>query len=153
MVQNQADRRMCVHCQRNVFPARQKPNIIAIIICAILVLPLIIYLIYYASLEQDRCPICYNRVTTIDYNYPPFRGTLESYDPSLINVGGVIRTQESLLDPEGTYIETIPDVIEPIPNNDLKPEENPIQKMFCPQCGTQILTSVKFCTACGHPIK
>ena len=167
MVQNQADRRLCVHCQRNVFPTRSKPNILAIIISAIFVIPLIIYLIYYAGQEIDKCPICYQRVRAIDYNYPPFRGTLESYDPSLINVGAVIRTEESFLDPEGSYVQTIPTQYDKNDNLDLNTENKKtddsdennkngnkgFHPRFCMLCGSELPEFGKFCAACGHELK
>jgi len=109
MVQNQYDRRMCYRCQRNVFPVRPKPNFILLALAFIFVVPFLIYLIYYGSLQKSKCPICFSCVGAIDYKHPPFKGTPDSYDPSLVASGKVVRINEETVNPEGDFFEYIPD--------------------------------------------
>ncbi|MBD3350374.1 MAG: zinc-ribbon domain-containing protein [Candidatus Lokiarchaeota archaeon] len=139
MYQNQNDRRMCHRCGRNVFPTRPKPNVILAVILNI------IYLIYYGLLPKDRCPICYNKVGPIDYAYPPFRGTPGSYDPSMLPKGKVVRTQEDLVDPEGEFLEYIPEE-----QNTNTGQPTVVKKNFCQFCGAKLQKEAHFCPKCGH---
>ena len=142
MVQNQLDRRLCDKCQRNVFPVRDKPNMIALILLFVLVIPGIIYLIIYGLQPENRCPICYSVVAdTINYHYPPFRnGDPNSYDPTLIG-GTVIRSESTILNPEGDYKEYIP------PKQPILP---PKPREYCKFCGVELQDpNTDKCSNCG----
>ena len=142
MVQNQHDRKLCITCQRNVFPTREKPEMALLIFLFILVIPGLIYLIIYGLKPKNRCPICNSIVTeTIDYHYPPFRnGDPKSYDPSLIG-GTVIRTESTFLNPEGDYVEYFPPV---------EKQPTQISHEYCSYCGMEFQNpSIKKCINCG----
>ena len=147
MVQNQHDRRLCDRCQRNVFPVRPKPNFILLALAFIFVIPFLIYLIYYGSLQKSKCPICFSSVGTIDYKHPPFKGTPDSYDPSLIASGKVVRINEETFSPEGDFLEYIPDS----PKSEY--ESTPAPYNFCKKCGDKVDTDGKYCANCGTIIK
>ncbi|MHA1341415.1 MAG: zinc-ribbon domain-containing protein [Promethearchaeota archaeon] len=162
-MQNQLDRKFCPRCQRNVFAVRPKINVIAVAIgLFIFFLPGIIYFIYYGMKKKDRCPICYSKVGPIDYNYPPFRGTPESFDPSLIYVGKVVRTEPTMDDPEGDFVSIIPDNninissnLQQQPNINVIPAQtgpSNIPYQFCQFCGAKINQKVKFCPQCGQKL-
>ena len=143
MVQNQNDRKFCTKCLRNVYPVRPKPDMVFLILLFILVIPGLIYLIFYGFKPENRCPICYTKVSdTIDYNYHPFRdGDPNSFDSSLIG-GTVIRSESTILNPEGDYVEFIP------------PEQTsqalPKPREYCKFCGTEFSDSnSEKCSNCG----
>jgi hypothetical protein len=157
MIQNQSDRKFCPRCQRNVFPARPPPNMIALFLLE----PF--YIIYYGLISKDKCPICYNTVLPIDYNYPPFHGTPDSYDPSLLPTGSVVREQATFDKPEGDFIQYTPDSIPSNSNfqNQVSQVSDPhsnqglnegITKKFCMFCGVSIKEGAKFCHKCGNPV-
>ncbi|MBN2156545.1 MAG: hypothetical protein JW776_10925 [Candidatus Lokiarchaeota archaeon] len=142
MVQNQQDRKFCVKCQRNVFPTRDKPEMALLILLFIFVIPGLIYLIFYGFKPKNRCPICYSVVSDkIDYHYPPFRnGDPDSYDPSLIG-GTVIRTESTIMNPEGDFLKYIPPVEQISP---------PIPREYCKYCGMEFQDpTVAKCPNCG----
>jgi len=142
MVQNPHDRKLCMKCKRNVFPAREKPEMVLLILLFILVIPGLIYLILYGLKPKNCCPICYSVVSdTIDYHYPPFRnGDPNSYDPSLIG-GTVIRTESTFLNPEGDFVGYLP------------PEEKKLLQEhleYCRYCGMEFQDpTIKKCVNCG----
>lgn len=144
MVQNQHDRKFCDRCQRNVFPARPKPNFILILSLFILIIPGLIYLIIYGLKPQNRCPICSSVVSyQINYHYPPFRdGDPNSYDPTLIG-GTVIRSETTIMDPEGVFVDFIP----PRKNSPLLP---PSPREYCNFCGNEFHdVHAEKCPNCG----
>lgn len=144
MVQNQHNRKLCPNCQRNVFATRPPPNII------FLVLFFPIYIIYYGLLPKNKCPICYKSVLPIDYNYPPFHGTPDSYDPSLLPSGSVIREESTFSKPEGNFLAYKPN--QNISNEDPKNQNLPNlekKQQFCMYCGVEIKIGAKFCHKCG----
>ena len=144
MVQNQHDRKLCVHCQRNVFPVRPKPNMALLVLLFIFVIPGLIYLIIYGLTEETKCPICYNEVSErISYYHPPFRnGDPNSYDSSLIG-GKVIRSEPTIMNPEGDYIDYIPPM-------DKQKEQVPKSREYCKFCGTELFDSeFEKCPNCG----
>lgn len=147
MVQNQNDRKLCPRCQRNVFPARPPPNIVG------LVLFFPIYIIYYGLLSKDKCPICYSSVLPINYNYPPFHGTPDSYDPSMLPTGGVIREESTYTKPEGNFVAYNPDLeINPTSQKEINTYEVGKKQQFCVYCGVEIKIGAKFCHKCGSPL-
>ena len=142
MVQNQHDRRLCTKCQRNVFPVRPKPDMIFIILLFVLVIPGLIYLIIYGLKPEDRCRICYSQVSdTINYHYPPFHnGDPNSFDASLIG-GTVIRSESTILNPEGDYVEYMP------PNKTNQPSR---PREYCKFCGVEVQDpNTSKCANCG----
>lgn len=141
MVQNQLERRLCNKCSRNVFPTRPKPNYILLFISIFSFF--IPYLIYYAMKPREYCPICYSKVGMINFNYPPFKGTPESYDPNLISSGYVVRSEESVFEPEGEFIVYIPNQTPP---EEIEPKTD---QLFCKSCGNKLNLSAKFCPKCG----
>ncbi len=144
MVQNQHDRKLCEHCQRNVFPVRPKPNMVLLILLFIFVIPGLIYLIIYGLTEENRCPICYSEVSDmISYHHPPFRnGDPNSYDPSLIG-GKVIRSEPTIMDPEGEYVEYVPPV-------EKKTQNLPKPRVYCKFCGIELSDlDTEKCPNCG----
>ena len=147
MVQNQNDRRMCHRCQRNVFSVRPKPNLVLLALSFILVIPFLIYLIYYGSLQKSKCPICFSNVGAIDYKFAPFKGTPDSYDPSLVTSGKVVRINEETMNPEGDFLEYIHD------NQKSDNESTPAPYNFCKKCGDKMDDDGKFCPNCGTIIK
>ena len=149
MVQNQHERRMCYRCQRNVFPVRPKPNFILLVFSFFLGIPFLIYIIYYGSLQKSKCPICFSNVGPIDYKHPPFKGTPDSFEPSLIASGKVVRVNEEGFNPEGDFLEFIP--------NDQKPvyesKSIPAPYNFCKKCGEKIDVDGNFCANCGTVVQ
>ena len=144
MVQNQQDRKLCMNCQRNVFPVRPKPNMALLILLFIFIVPGLIYLIFYGLIKETKCPICYNEVSdSISYHHPPFRnGNPNSYDPNLIG-GKVIRSEPTIMNPEGDYIEYIPP--EEKPN-----QQKPKPREYCKFCGSEITDpNIENCSNCG----
>ena len=144
MVQNQHDRKFCTKCQRNVFPVRPKPDMAFLILLFILVIPGLIYLIIYGLKPENKCPICYTTVSnTIDYHYPPFRnGDPNSYDQTLIG-GTVIRSEPTIMNPEGEYLEYIPPV-------EKKVEQIPKPRVYCKFCGSELAdNNTEKCLNCG----
>lgn len=148
-IQNQLDRKFCSHCQRNVFGTRPKPDMVILIISFFLVFPFLIYMVYYGLHPKDRCPICYSKVGPIDYRYPPFRGTPDSYDPSLIAKGKVIRTNPEVTNPEGNFVEFVPD--NKLEKNKQIREIKNIPVKYCSYCGAEVDPNVRFCRVCGQP--
>jgi hypothetical protein len=144
MVQNQHDRKLCTKCQRNVFPVRPKPNMAFLILLFILVVPGIIYLIFYGLKPKIYCPICYSKVSeTIDYHYPPFRnGDPNSFDPKLIG-GTVIRTEPTIMNPEGEFVDYV-DPPEKLEKNISTP------RTYCKFCGIELQDpNIEKCPNCG----
>ena len=142
MVQNQHDRKLCAQCKRNVFPTREKPDMAFLILLFILVIPGIIYLIIYGLKPKNRCPICYSLVAdSIDYHYPPFRdGNPDSFDSSLIG-GTVIRTEPTIMNPEGDFIGYHP----PQQHSD-----SAKQHVYCKFCGMEFEDpKAEKCANCG----
>ncbi len=142
MVQNQHDRKLCTKCKTNVFPTREKPEMVFLILLFILIIPGIIYLIIYGLKPKNRCPICYSVVSdSIDYHYPPFRdGNPDSFDASLIG-GTVIRSEPTIMNPEGDFLD-----YQPPEQQSVSPE----QHVYCKFCGEEIedLKEEK-CSNCG----
>ena len=108
------------------------------------VIPGLIYLLIYGLQPEDRCPICYTKVSsTIDYNYPPFHnGDPNSFDASLIG-GTVIRTEPTITNPEGDFVEYI------------SPKESsnePKMRIYCKFCGVEFKDpNADKCWNCGTP--
>jgi len=141
MNQNQLDRKFCNRCQRNVFPKRPKPDYLLLFLS--LFTCFLIFLVYYAFKSKDSCPICYSKVGMINFDYPPFKGTPESYDPNLISTGSVVRTEETIFEPEGDFVTFIP-----APHNS-GGDTDTLEQKFCKSCGSKIGLEMKFCTRCG----
>jgi len=124
---------------------------VALVLGFMFVVPGIIYLIYYGLKRKNCCPICYSKVKPIDYNYPPFKGTPDSYDPSLIYVGKIVRTESTFENPEGDFVAVIPDNQE-----SFKQQSNSSYSLiqnFCKLCGSKLEYNMKFCPFCGSKIR
>jgi hypothetical protein len=97
-------------------------------------------------LPKNKCPICYKSVLPIDYNYPPFHGTPDSYDPSLLPSGSVIREESTFSKPEGNFLAYKP-TTNYIKEDSKKTKITKSLKKtakFCMYCGVEIKIGAKF---------
>lgn len=109
-------------------------------------LPFVFYLLFYGFQQKNRCPICFNAIRPIDYNYPPFRGSHDSFDPGLIALGKVLRTEGSNFNPEGDFVEFVET------NMESRGVESQKKTKFCKKCHQEIKFDINFCHMCGDKL-